>query len=63
MNNNKKDRFVIGGSIAVFVLIFGWASNEDYEQSILDDAVYIKLVCEGTYPNYKNLKMECGDGQ
>jgi hypothetical protein len=53
------NKIAIGVGIVVCVSLFGWASSMDYEQAMLDQAVYVQFVCEGTYPDYKNLEPEC----
>lgn len=58
-SSRNMGNFVIGAGLALIVFLFGWVSNKDYETALLDEAIYIKLVCDGTYPDYKNLTPEC----
>ena len=34
-------------------------SNMDYQNELVAEQAYKRDVCEGIYPNYKNLKLDC----
>lgn len=36
-----------------------WASTMDYQDELAEERRYIEFVCDGTWPNYKNIKLEC----
>lgn len=50
----------IAGAMALAgFLIFGIVGNMDYEDAKNDGAFYAQMVCEGTWPDYKNLSPVC----
>jgi len=39
--------------------LFIWASSMDYQENLVQEQHYIKMVCEGHWPDYRNEKPEC----
>ena len=52
-----KIRYVL--ALSVTVLLFGVVGNADYEDALAEEAFYIEMVCEGKWPDYKNLEPSC----
>ena len=44
---------------ATILLIIGLVGNLDFESERIAEEQYLKDVCSGTYPDYKNLKPKC----
>ena len=58
-----KDRhevWVVGG-ILVMLLLFGLAGGSDYQEELKTQQVYIDNVCDGVWPNYKELEIDCDE--
>ena len=43
------------GILVAFLIV----SNMDYQNEVVAEQAYKRDVCEGIYPNYKTLKVEC----
>ena len=43
------------GILMAFLIV----SNMDYQNELVGEQAYKRDVCEGIYPNYKNLKLDC----
>lgn len=41
------------------LLLFGIVGSMDYEDAVQQDAVYVKNVCDGVWPDYKKLEVTC----
>ena len=39
--------------------LFIWASSMDYQENLVQEQHYIKMVCEGHWPDYRYDKPEC----
>tara|TARA_R110000822_G_scaffold297839_2_gene420515 strand:+ start:483 stop:716 length:234 start_codon:yes stop_codon:yes gene_type:complete len=44
---------------AVLFLILGIAGNMDYRDAVLAEQHYATMICDGHWPDYKELKPEC----
>jgi len=51
----SKNTFLMILLIAIFVLVLILDTNDKKREA----QTYKQLVCEGTWPDYKNLKQEC----
>jgi hypothetical protein len=47
---------------AVFIAIYGYVSDLDYQDAMAAEAWYIDGFCKGYHPDYKNLLPNC-EGQ
>ena len=46
--------------LAVTVLaLFGIVGSMDYEDAVQQEIVYVKNVCDGVWPDYKQLGVTC----
>lgn len=46
-------------SIAAFITVFGLVGNMDYQDELKEQDRYHTMVCEGSWPNYKDLEIDC----
>ena len=47
-------------SILVAILLaLGWIGNQDYQDELIEEQTYLEDVCDGIYPDFKNLKPKC----
>lgn len=47
-------------SILVAILLaLGWIGNQDYQDELIEEQTYLEDVCDGIYPDFKNLKPQC----
>ena len=53
---NKPTKILLG---AVLFLILGIAGNMDYRDAVLAERHYVTMVCDGHWPDYKELEPEC----
>ena len=56
MNMNEPTKILFG--VAVF-LILAAVGNMDYHDAVLAEQHYATMVCDGHWPDYKGLKLEC----
>ena len=56
-----KIRYVL--ALLITVLLFGFVGDADYEDVLAEEAFYIEMVCEGKWPDYKNLEPSCVEGR
>ena len=47
------------GALITFVVALGWVGSSDMEDQIAQDDLYVDMVCDGKWPDYKNLQPEC----
>ena len=48
--------FLLVSAVLVMLAIVG---TMDYEDELREERHYSEMVCDGTWPDYKNLKPEC----
>ena len=48
--------FLLVSAVLVMLAIVG---TMDYEDELAEEQRYVTFVCDGTWPDYKNLKPEC----
>tara|TARA_R110002020_G_scaffold46129_1_gene131400 strand:- start:115 stop:330 length:216 start_codon:yes stop_codon:yes gene_type:complete len=53
---NKPTKILLG---TVLFLILGIAGNMDYRDAVLAERHYVTMVCDGHWPDYKELEPEC----
>ena len=41
------------------MILLGLMGQQDYEQEIQDAETYKNMVCDGYWPDYKNLELDC----
>lgn len=46
-------------SIAAFITVFGLVGNMDYQDEMKEQDRYHTMVCDGSWPNYKALEIDC----
>jgi len=46
-------------TIAVIIALFGVVGKMDYRDELKQEKQYQTMVCEGTWPNYKDLEVDC----
>lgn len=50
--------FALSGLLGMFIIL-GIIGTMDYEDAKNEEAFYTQMVCEGTWPDYKNLSPVC----
>jgi hypothetical protein len=45
--------------LVAFVAVFGLVGAMDYEDAVQAETRYNTMVCDGLWPDYKNLNPEC----
>ena len=50
-------------AFVVLVIAFMAASSMDYQAELDEERIYRTNVCDGLWPDYKNLKPLCGDDE
>ena len=45
--------------LVVILLALGLIGNQDYKDELIEEQRYLKDVCDGIYPDFKNLKPKC----
>lgn len=46
-------------AVIVVLLLIGMMGNLEYEDELAEQAFYEEMVCEGKWPDYKNLEVKC----
>ncbi len=46
-----------------FLIVMGSVGNADYADAVAEEQFYKQMVCEGKWPDYKNLGVDCEDIQ
>ena len=46
-----------------FLIVMGLVGNADYADAVAEEQFYKQMVCEGKWPDYKNLGVDCEDIQ
>jgi hypothetical protein len=46
-----------------FLIAMGLVGNADYADAVAEEQFYKQMVCEGKWPDYKNLGVDCEDIQ
>ena len=49
----SKALYAAGG--LALLAVAGWAGQSDYEHELLEQRAYAEKVCDGTWPDYKQL--------
>jgi O-antigen/teichoic acid export membrane protein len=42
-----------------FIAVFALIGEMGYQDALIEQEIYAELVCDGTYPDYKNINPEC----
>jgi len=50
-------------TIAAVIAVFGAVGEMDYRDELKQEKQYRTMVCEGTWPNYKDLDVDCNGYQ
>ena len=45
--------------LAAILLALGWIGNQDFQDELIEEQRYLEDVCDGIYPDFKNLKPKC----
>jgi len=45
--------------LIAFVIVFGLVGAMDYEDAVQAEIRYATMVCDGAWPDYKNLNPDC----
>ena len=43
----------------IFLIVLGLVGNADYEDELAEEAFYLEMVCDGKWPDYKELGVTC----
>lgn len=46
-----------------FVIILGLVGKVDYQEEIIEEQNYNYMVCNGFYPNYNNVELNCDNSK
>lgn len=46
-----------------FLIVMGLVGDADYADAVAEEQFYKQMVCEGKWPDYKNLGVDCEDIQ
>lgn len=46
---------------AVFLSIFGLVGSMDHQDAVSEAGHYEEMVCNGHWPNYKNIEVNCNE--
>lgn len=46
-----------------FLIVMGLVGDADYADALAEEQLYKQMVCEGKWPDYKNLGVDCEDIQ
>ena len=46
-------------TVAAVIALFGAVGEIDYRDELKQEKQYQTMVCEGTWPNYKDLEVDC----
>lgn len=57
----SKTLYAAGG--LALLAVAGWAGQSDYEHELLEQRAYAEKVCDGTWPDYKQLgeTLDCNE--
>ena len=47
--------------LAAILLALGWIGNQDFQDELIEEQRYLEDVCDGIYPDFKNLKPKCSN--
>ena len=47
--------------LAGILLALGLIGNQDYQDELIEEQQYFKDVCDGIYPDFKNLQPKCSN--
>ena len=50
---------VIIVAIILWLVAMGVAGKMDYDDAVLMEKQYLKMVCQGHWPNYKQIEVKC----
>ena len=53
------NRFTVIVLTLIFIAALGWIGKTDYQDELDEEQRYIEFVCDGTWPDYRNLEPEC----
>lgn len=59
MDLSQKRAALIG--LVMFLIVLGLVGNADYEDELAEEAFYVEMVCDGKWPDYKELGVTCED--
>jgi len=48
-------------ALVIFLIVLGLVGNADYEDELAEEAFYVEMVCDGKWPDYKELGVTCED--
>lgn len=47
--------------LCVLVVLYLYMSESEYQHELDMGKYYVKMVCDGSWPNYKQLNIKCGE--
>ena len=53
------EKMIVTAAAILFVGIIGLVGAMDYEDEVLQQTHYIEMVCDGHWPDYKEITPEC----
>jgi len=53
------EKIIFVAGVLLFFGVFAFVSNMDYDDAVAEEQYYMKMVCEGHWPNYENLVFTC----
>jgi hypothetical protein len=45
--------------VIAFIVTLGLIGRSDYKNEVYEDTIYVQMVCDGFYPNYKDIELTC----
>ena len=50
-------------SVVALVALVGVAGTMDYQDELKEEEHYTTMVCDGSWPNYKNIQVDCDESK
>jgi len=47
----------------IFLIVLGLVGKADYEDELAEESFYNQMVCDGNWPDYKELGVSCEEAQ
>ena len=53
------DKLIVTAGFALFFAVLGLVGNMDYEDQVLEQKQYAKMVCAGHWPDFNDISPKC----
>ena len=50
-------------ALVIFLIVLGLVGKADYEDELAEESFYNQMVCDGNWPDYKELGVSCEEAQ